>query len=84
MNLSENEQAELRRILDSPLFKKAKEAVISEGEGPIYHLLAPEAGIALAQEKGIKSAFRLLDKITLPARTSKSISPKNNLKLTKH
>tara|TARA_R110002167_G_scaffold149822_1_gene343285 strand:+ start:4416 stop:4664 length:249 start_codon:yes stop_codon:yes gene_type:complete len=72
--LSEQEQIQLKEILNSPLFKKAQEQAIAEGEGPVYHLPAPEQGMALAAEKGLRNAFRTLHLITQPRKPN--VKPK--------
>jgi len=72
-SLNEDEQVALKKILSSDLFKKAMEVVLEKNNGPIYHLAAPEQLTALAQEKGIRNAFRELDMITYPKRPSQQV-----------
>jgi hypothetical protein len=64
--LNEQEQLALRDILQSPVFEKAKQIVLEKSNGPVYNLLAPEQGMALAQEKGVRNAFRLLSELITP------------------
>lgn len=60
MALNQAQQAELRKILESDLFKTAKEEVLRMTDGSIDKLLAPEAAIKMAIEKGVRNAFRIL------------------------
>lgn len=64
--LNEQEQLVLREMLQSPVFEKAKNIVLDKSNGPVYDLLAPEQAMALAQEKGVRNAFRLLRELVNP------------------
>lgn len=66
-------------MLDSDTFKKAVEEVFLISEGPIYTLLAPEQGMALAVQRGVRDAFKHLRRVAkhvIPYSppTSKSLS----------
>jgi hypothetical protein len=69
MALNQAQQLELQNILDSDLFKRATEEVLRMSDGSVDHLEAPEAGIKMALEKGVRNAFRLLRKISIPETT---------------
>lgn len=60
MPLSQAQQIELQQLLDSPIFKAAKEEVLRMTDGSVEGLDAPEAGIKMALEKGARNAFRVL------------------------
>lgn len=68
MALNEPQRVELAKILDSDLFQRAEHEVLLVMDGPIYNLAAPEQGMQLAVEKGVRTAFRQLRKLTLPPR----------------
>jgi hypothetical protein len=82
--LNEAEQSELRDLLSSPVMKKAQALVLEYFDGPIYNLLAPEQSMQLAVEKGVRGAFRQLNKLIEP-KTPK-IQPKlaQEIKRTKY
>lgn len=63
MALNDQQRQELSKILDSDLFRKAKDEVLKLADGPVYELLAPEQAMALAIQKGTRDTFRLLHKI---------------------
>lgn len=69
--LSDEEKIELARFVDSNLYKRAKEAVLSLSSTPVSSLLvtglnAPEAGIIMAIEKGAAAAFTQLERLSRP------------------
>ncbi len=64
--LHQAQQLELQQMLDSPTFKAAQEEVLRMADGSIESLLAPEAGIKMALEKGARNAFRLLRIVANP------------------
>lgn len=66
MPLNQAQQLELQRMLDSDVFKAAKEEVLRMTDGSLKDLLAPEAAIKMALEKGTRHAFTLLQKISVP------------------
>jgi hypothetical protein len=66
MPLNEDQQVELLRIVDSDLFKRAVEEVLDQCSYDVSRLLAPEAGIAMAQEKGMRVFVRTLRRICIP------------------
>lgn len=82
--LNEQEQTALKEMLDSALFKKAESIVLDECNGPIFSLLMPEQAMALAQEKGVRNAFRVLRKITEPRITQPQPRLSGQLIRTKH
>lgn len=79
MPLNEPQRAELAQILSSDLFKAGKEEVLRISDGPIYELSAPEQAMALAVEKGVRKAFRLLESICLPPKEHSPAPLKNSL-----
>lgn len=79
MALNEDQQVELLRILDSDLFKKACEEALDACSYDISLLLAPEAGIAMAQEKGMRVFLRVLRRLTAPVRPAVTPILKNQI-----
>ncbi len=80
MPLNDPQKAELIKILDSDLFKTAKDEVLRITDGPIYELAAPEQAMALAVEKGVRKAFRSLEQICKPNKEPSPLPLKNNIK----
>jgi len=66
MALNPVQQAALLEILDSVVFRRATEEVITLAEIDISQMLAPESAVAMACEKGTRNAFRLLRRLTIP------------------
>ena len=66
MELNEEEQLALKKFIESDLYKKAEQVVLSKSNGPIFDLLAPEQAMALAQEKGVRNAFRIFRDLINP------------------
>lgn len=66
MQLNEDQQKELARILDSDTFRKAKEIVLLMTDGKVDGLPLDEAAIKMSNEKGVRNAFRLLAQISQP------------------
>jgi hypothetical protein len=64
--LNESQQSELAKILDSDLFQTATAVVLQMTDGSVDGLPLDEAAIKMSNEKGVRNAFRLLRKITLP------------------
>lgn len=60
MALNQAQQIELGQMLDSEVFKAAQAEVLKMSDGSVDSLLAPEAAIKMAIEKGVRNAFRLL------------------------
>ena len=83
MPLNEPQQAALLELLNSDLFKRATEEVLLLSDSPVNGLGAPEAGIALAQEKGVRQAFRLLRGLTTPVIHRDAPRPVNQLSRTR-
>jgi hypothetical protein len=75
--LNQAQQLELQKILDSDLFKAAQAEVLRMTDGPVDSLLAPEAGIKMALEKGVRNAFRLLRVISLPQANHEPLKPRS-------
>jgi hypothetical protein len=75
--LNESQQLELQQILDSHTFRAAKEEVLRMTDGSIDGLDAPEAGIKMAIEKGVRNAFRLLHKVSQPQTTNEPLRPRS-------
>jgi hypothetical protein len=66
MALNQAQQLALQQILESDTFKAAKDEVLRMTDGTLKDLMAPEAAIQMAIEKGVRNAFRLLHKISIP------------------
>ena len=66
MSLNESQQQELRKILDSDLFKRAQDIVLHMTDGSIDELPLDQAALKMSNEKGVRNAFRLLSIITNP------------------
>ncbi len=79
MPLNEEQQQALSAILDSDLFKRAKEEVLAEANYDVSSLLAPEAGIAMAQEKGVRRAFIILANLCRPIAQRSPVQPRSTL-----
>ena len=83
MPLNESQQQELAKLLDSPVFAAAKEVVLNMTDGSVDGLPLDEAAIKMANEKGVRNAFRLLRQITLPPRDpSSNTVPRKSLTRT--
>ena len=67
MHLNETQQKELAAILDSDLFRKAKEVVLMMSDGSVEGLPLDQAAIKMSNEKGVRNAFRLLEVICKPS-----------------
>lgn len=81
--LNEDQQKELAGMLGSHTFKTAKEIVLQMADGSVDGLGLDQAAIKMANEKGVRNAFRLLGKLCQPApeHTSGGIPPlKHTLK----
>jgi hypothetical protein len=77
MSLSQAQQQELQQLLDSPIFKAAKEEVLRMTDGSVEGLDAPEAGIKMALEKGARNAFRVLAVIAKSAPANTPLKPRS-------
>lgn len=66
MSLNESQQQELAKILASDLFKSAQEVVLTMSSGSVDGLPLDEAAIKMSNERGVRNAFRLLNKICQP------------------
>jgi hypothetical protein len=64
MPLNEEQKQELRNILNSDLFQAAKEEVLERADWAIHEMAAPEQGMTLAVEKGVRKAFRMLQQVS--------------------
>ena len=82
MALNQQQQLELQQILDSDTFKRATEEVLRMTDGAIGDLLAPEAAIKMAIEKGVRNAFRVLRNIAQPAPEHLPVQPRSFRKTT--
>lgn len=77
MPLNQAQQIELQQLLDSPIFKAAKEEVLRMTDGSVEGLDAPEAGIKMALEKGVRNAFRVLSNISKNAPANEPLKPRS-------
>jgi hypothetical protein len=66
MALNEAQQFELQKILESDTFKRATEEVLRMADGSVENLPLDEAAVKMALEKGVRNAFRLLRKVSIP------------------
>ena len=77
MALNQAQQLELQNILESPTFKAAQAEVLQMSDGSLGDLLAPEAAIKMAIEKGVRNAFRLLHVVAKPIQYDEPLKPRS-------
>lgn len=66
MALNESQKREWAQILASDIWQAVKEEVLNMTDGSVEGMPMDQAAIKMANEKGVRNAFRLLKKAALP------------------
>ena len=77
MPLNQAQQIELQSLLENETFKRAMEEVLRLSADSIAGLAAPEAALVLAQEKGVRSAFRSLRSLASQQQQPQGLQPRS-------